>query len=573
MKSTGLTLAFSLLLVTQLSASADGLLTTIVKDTLGITGGAVRGVGDVVGGTVGLVGDTVGGAGHILSGTVNAVGDVLDGSGHVIGRVVAPGETIVTTPSTTSTQMMTTDGHIVVLGNSNDVYGYSLDARRGDLGRAVSTAEGAGRISKNQAADMRADLERINASEANALADHNLTFNEAIQIGRDLDRVNNNLATAMNVTPFGQLVAVDSTGNARIFVTTPRQLVADSGYGTSSRAVDADSSVTSRSVRTESTTDSNGNTTTKSTTTSTNSASTLSGGGLYAILDDRRYQLDRRINDALARHAIDQQRADQLEASLDQVRTQLVIDPTTGQITQERALTVARQLDTIDGSVASALNISAMTPLTVVDSTSGNARIVTDQFGNVIGIREAQPDIYIKTLEGRRVELENQIAAGQASGSINARQAREMRAELDRIAKAQAQGATGFTYVNALPLAMSLDYVGNQLRTVVPTVTYVPLIDGTRFVVYGGRVIMLDDVMVRRAELESKISRGFATGKLSARQTDELRSEMGKIGVMEEQMRAKGSLTYRDSRQLYNRFDHVGSRLDSYHIASGSSKG
>ena len=575
MKSTGLTLALSLLLVTQVAASADGLLTGIVRDTLQITGGAVRGVGSVVGGAAGLVGDTVTGAGHIVggtvdivgdtvggagrvvSGTVNAVGDVVDGSGRVIGRVVAPGQTIVTTPSIGTTQIITTGGTPYVLGNANDVYGYSLNARRGDLGRAVSTAEGSSRITKNQAADMRADLDRINMNQINALSDGGLTFDEAVAIGRDLDRVNNNLSVAMNVTPFGQLIAVDGSGSPRFFVTTPQPLLADS-------------SVTTRSTR--STTDSNGTTTTTTTTSNNTGTGIISSGGLYSVLDNRRYELDRRINDALIRRTIDAQRAAQLQANLDQVRTELVLDPTTGVITQERALLIARQLDTLDSSVATALNVSAMSPLTVIDTTSGTPRIVTDQFGNVIGIREAKPDIYIKTLEGRRLELENQIAAGQASGSLSEIQARSMRAELDRVAKAQANGATTFTYVNALPLAMSLDYVGNQLRTVVPTITYVPLIDGSRFVILGGQVIMLDDVMVRRAELESKISRGYATGKLSARQTETLRAELGRIGVMEEQMRAKGSLTFRDSRELYNRFDHVGSRLDGYHATGGTDK-
>ncbi len=540
MKSSGLTLALSLMLITQVAASADGLLTTFVKDTLQVTGNAVGGTLGLVGGTVGLAGDAVGVAGAVVSGTVDSVGNVIDGSGRIVGRVVTQDQ-LVTSPVSGSSQVITNYGGSVLLGNTNDVYSYSLDTRTSDLGRAVDAAESAGKITSSQAIDMRGDLARISSNEINAQSDHLFTFDESIAIARDLDKVNNRLATMLSVQPFGQLVLLDSAGNARMFVTTPRR----GGTVTSTRTVS----------------DING---VRSTTTVTSNTSPITSGALFSILDNRRYALDRMIGDAKLRNTIDARTAMQLQAKADHVRL-LMLDR--GHVlTQDQALTIARELDTLDSDVSVALKVSTMTPLTIVDTTSGTARIVSDQFGNVIALSDAGPDIYIKTLEGRRLELESTIAAGQASGTISAAQAQNLRAELDRVARTQTEsGVTDFTYVNALPLAMSLDYVGNQLITYSPTITYVPLINGSRFAIIGGRVIMLDDVMVRRADLESKISRSLATNKISTSQANSLRAEMGRIAIIEKQMRLKGSFSFRESRELYNRFDRVGSRLDSYY--------
>ncbi len=544
MKSTSITLALSLMLITQVAASADGLLTTLVKDSLQITGGVVGGAVNVAGGTIGLVGDTIGIAGNVVSGTVDALGNVIDGSGRIVGRVVSP-DHIVATPAVGATEVVTSYGGNVLLGDPNTVYSYSIDTRTSDLGKAVDAAEAAGKITSSQATDMRGDLSHISMNEIYAQADHIFTFDESIALARDLDNVNNKLATMLNVQPFGPLVLVDSSGNDRMFVTTPR------------------SGSTVTSTRTVS--DSNG---VRSTTTVTSTDGPVTSGALFSILDNRRYELDKMIGDARLHSAIDVQTATALQAKADHVRL-LMLDRR-HVLTQDQALNIARELDSLDSDVAVALKISTMTPLTVVDTASGTARIVSDQFGNVIALSGAGPDVYIKTLEGRRVELENTIAAGQASGSITATQAQSLRAELDRVAKAQLGSSSDFTYINALPLAMSLDYVGNQLISFAPTLTYVPLINGSRFAIIGGRVLMLDDVMVRRADLESKISRFLATGNISERQATILRGELGKIAIIEKQMRGNGSFSFRESRELYNRFDRVGSRLDSYYASRKS---
>lgn len=200
---------------------------------------------------------------------------------------------------------------------------------------------------------------------------------------------------------------------------------------------------------------------------------------------------------------------------------------------------------------------------TTVDGVTTTTETTTTKV--VPGV-EVTTDVFVTTLEGRRLQLENAIAAGLAAGTITNAQAKMWRAELDGIARAQAEGRSSLTYTTALPLAMSLDYLGNAVAVVTPTLAYVPLISGQRFIVAGGRVIMLDDMMVRRAELESKISRELALGHISGSQAGELRREMTQIAVVERDLRTKDNndLTPKDGSTLYKMFDKVGSKLDDW---------
>lgn len=545
MQFTRLTLALTVMLIAPVSASADGLMTTLVKDTLHITG-------DAVGGTVGLVGGAVGAAGNVVSGTVDSVGNVIDGSGRIVGRVITPDQLPAGNPH------ITTYGGTTLLGVTNDVYGYSIDTRYSDLAKAVDAAESAGKLSNGQATQLRQELAAILTNESNAKADHVMSFDESLAVAKQLDNLNTELASMISVQPFGQLVMVDTSGNSRIFVTTPRTTSSTS----TSIVSNNDGTTATRTVANDD------GTTSSVTTTTTTSGQPMSSAALFSLLDNRRYELDKKIGNAKISGAIAGEQAESLQAKSDHIRL-LLLDRESA-LNHLQASKVAQELDALDADVATALNVPRMTPLTVPDTTNSSQRIVSTQYGNVIGISEAGPDIYIKTIDTRRAELEAQIAAGQAAGKIAEQQARNLRAELERVAQLQAAEKAGqYTYVTALPLAMSLDYVGNQLVGVIPTTTYVPLIDGTRFVVYGGRIVMLDDIMVRRAELEMKISRMLANGNISAKQASTLRVELGNIAVIESKMRAKGAFSYKDSKDLYTAFDHVGSQLDSYRHASG----
>lgn len=245
-------------------AMAEGLLTDLVKDTLGtaagivggvvggaagITSGVVGGAADittgvvggaanvtsgVVGGAAGVTSGVVRGAADIVTGTVDATGAVVDTTGHVVGRVlvgpgyrttttatVVPGWTTVT-PTTATTLIPGTTvstERIYTFGPGTTVFGATFDTRISDLRRAIAVAEANGKISASQAADFRARLDRISTSWVTASSTSDFGFNGAIAIARDLDTFNNDFATTLSVRPFTPLI-VTQNGTDRILVTS-----------------------------------------------------------------------------------------------------------------------------------------------------------------------------------------------------------------------------------------------------------------------------------------------------------------------------------------------------------------
>lgn len=305
-------------------------------------------------------------------------------------------------------------------------------------------------------------------------------------------------------------------------------------------------------------------TTTRSVTTS--SINPISSDALISVLNARRYELDKLIGDGMLHNAISADTAATLQAELNRVTADWMAARSTGQpLTMNQAVTIASELDALNSHVSASLAIAPLSRLTVGDTTNGTTQIVIDQFGKVIGLNSASPDIYIGTLDARRLQLENTISIGLASGTLTQDQASGLRADLERVARAQSENRnTTFTYVNALPLALSLDDVGNQLKTVVQTSTFEPLINGNRFVVSGGAVIMLDDIMVRRAGVQRRIEHQLAIGRISNEQANILREQLSRVADLESQMRNSGGITFKDGRTLYDEFDKIDSRMDHF---------
>jgi hypothetical protein len=116
-----------------------------------------------------------------------------------------------------------------------------------------------------------------------------------------------------------------------------------------------------------------------------------------------------------------------------------------------------------------------------------------------------------------------------------------------------------------LPVAYQYDLLRNQLVTVVksPSITVAPLIDNGRLYLSTDKVVAFDDMMGRRAGLESKISYNLTMGKLSSSKAAELRARLDRIGSLEGGYRnSGGKMNDEEAKKLYDEFDRVGSALD-----------
>jgi hypothetical protein len=285
---------------------------------------------------------------------------------------------------------------------------------------------------------------------------------------------------------------------------------------------------------------------------------------ILSLLDSRRFELDRLIAAKLVNGQINAGQALQLRTNLDSISSRLSDAAISGYPSDDvRVVTIARDLDGLSNQLVVMASMPRLTPITVVD-TSGTAKISVDSFGNIIAVSAVKPELYVQTIDGRIHDIQRLIASGEASGRISRDRANAFRMELDRLTSLEAQGRSGsMTYVQALPIATQLDALSDRIAVTLSNQSLTPLIAGSRFVLTGGQVVLLDDVMVRRADLEGKISQQLAEGKLSPGQAASLRQQLDDIGREEAAMRVgSGELSFKQGRSLYGQFDKVGSRLD-----------
>lgn len=198
---------------------------------------------------------------------------------------------------------------------------------------------------------------------------------------------------------------------------------------------------------------------------------------------------------------------------------------------------------------------------TTTTTTVGEPGTVVTTGGGTVYLRTVSPSVLVKTIEGRRADLAKQIDEACARGDISGTQAEAMKHELRRIATETS--STEITYPAAVMLAQDLDLIGSQYRTVVTTApVYVPIIEGSHFTVIEGKVLELDDLSVRRASLETRITRDLLRGRLTDAQAADLRAKLSVIGAEAAAYESDGNTNFKEARHLYSDFDKVASQID-----------
>ena len=78
----------------------------------------------------------------------------------------------------------------------------------------------------------------------------------------------------------------------------------------------------------------------------------------------------------------------------------------------------------------------------------------------------------------------------------------------------------------------------------------------------SGDWIDIDDIAMRRWDLEGRIAKAVDEGRLSRENAAQIRKTLDTIGEKENGMRADGDLDVKESRILYTEFDRVASQID-----------
>ncbi len=189
-----------------------------------------------------------------------------------------------------------------------------------------------------------------------------------------------------------------------------------------------------------------------------------------------------------------------------------------------------------------------------VTTSSGTVRLI------------AKPkSIYISTLTERRLKLENIITNASANGSLPETLKTELMTELARIRgdeEAAAAQSSQSANSKVMGLARSLDDVGFKINNALKREVVTPLVQGTQFAVNSGDWIDIDDVAMRRWDLEGRIAKLVADGRMTQVDAAATRKTLDAIGEKESAMRADGDLDVKESRALYTDFDRIASQID-----------
>jgi hypothetical protein len=341
---------------------------------------------------------------------------------------------------------------------------------------------------------------------------------------------------------------------------------------------------------------------------------------LTTIIDNRRLELANMIDSAIRSGSLKASQAGEFNRSLGRIESAETQDKDSGAVfSYDEASDVARDLDALATSIAASSGLTALSPLIVVNQSgttrfnvmpngyylttlpadtttrttivktepaiqkqisetttttttrpgtlittpAGSSALVTTNTSpsTVVYVRDIAPTTYLTTLEMRRKDLHKLISEAKEKKVITDVQADLLLSDLDRI---QRESVPTITYGRAVLLARDLDVIGSQIATVVPAVPE-PIITGSHLTIAGGQLATLDDVAVRRSDLEGRIATDYLKGRLTQKRADDLRARMNAIDTMEATFRQHpGDLTLKESRILYDNYDKVASDLDKW---------
>lgn len=187
-----------------------------------------------------------------------------------------------------------------------------------------------------------------------------------------------------------------------------------------------------------------------------------------------------------------------------------------------------------------------------VTTSSGTTRII------------ARPkSAMVKTLSEQRQRIENIVERAGTALPENVRA--EVKSELSRIADEEASLAddsSNKATSKMMGLARALDDVVFKINASLRKEVATPLVQGTQFSIMSGDWIDIDDIAMRRWDLEGRIAKAVDEGRLSRENAAQIRKTLDTIGEKENGMRADGDLDVKESRILYTEFDRVASQID-----------
>ncbi len=374
-----------------------------------------------------------------------------------------------------------------------------IDARQAEIDRRHSEGTASGRLTAEESRQLKAEFNRIAQQEASFRQSENrLGFEEALQVALDLEKLGHAVETEMNDTELAWSGL--STKKAEI-----SRKIADgiatgrlTAQGADELKFDCD-----RITRIEAAFKADGALGAEESLTLATDLDRLSRNverqlsdrrAQWSGIDARQEDLDRRMATGLATGRLTVQEARDLRGEFDRInQKKLDLRASEGTLTFEESLALALDLDRLSSQLEGRLHESRV-------AWSG--------------------------IDARQIELNKQLAESVATGRLTPHEARQLRQQFVRIAEAEDKFRTSdgvLTYEESLMLALDLDRLSatldRQLRDA--------------HVAWPG-------VDQQQAILETRISEGISSGKLTGREAADIKRDLERIKSVKQAFASSG---------------------------------
>lgn len=200
----------------------------------------------------------------------------------------------------------------------------------------------------------------------------------------------------------------------------------------------------------------------------------------------------------------------------------------------------------------------------LAEHSTGKVVATTDASGNLIAINAAPADQILVQIGERRTIIESQIAEALSKNMITVSEVAPLRAALEKIAADEAalRNSGRITVVQAAPLAYRLNVLSSQLRPMIKTVTYTPVMSDRLIVQDGAVVYATSDFVARRALMEQRIDTEYEAGRLTNRQVRDLKEHLVRIANLEVKRKRDGTLSESTKRSIEKRFNELTADLN-----------
>lgn len=287
---------------------------------------------------------------------------------------------------------------------------------------------------------------------------------------------------------------------------------------------------------------------------------------IWTVFEGRRQELDKLLSNHIMHGKLPSEQAIAFRTELERIAESLYRFTNADTLSNERAVELAGQLESVSQRVSESLKIEPLPHLIVLDDTTGEGLLISDFFGSVVAPSQEDVRGFRAVLRDRHARLSSSITIGQSMGALPVYQADALRKELDNLSRLETRldDTANARYADLMKLTINYDSIRGRLNQHMNGDAMQPLFKQTAVIVNDERSVGKSDAVRRRAGIEQRISLGLIKGQLNDDDAEVLRVMLDDLCSKEEAFRRNsGKLTPQQMRQIESGLDRIVGALDS----------